>query len=1352
MKSKGDPKPFPIVAIGASAGGLEAISQLLQHLSPDLGMAYVVIQHLSPSHESILPDLLEKKTRMKVFQVEDEMEVRQDCVFVIPPNAFMSIVDGKLTLEPRHKNDGGFHSIDFFLNALAAVYQNNAIAVILSGTATDGTAGIRAIKAEGGITFAQDETAKFTGMPHNAADSGFVDFVMSPDQIAKELATISKLPYMSIPVTQGKITGKEKEIRQIHAILHTKWQVDFSNYKQTTILRRILRRMALNKLQDLEKYSQLLKDKPSEVDLLYKDLLINVTSFFREPALYEALVQKIFPALFKDRRSSEAIRIWIPACSSGEEACSIAICLYEYLGDQAIVTPIQIFATDLSESAIEKARAGIYTRADLQNVSPHRLQRFFTKVEGNYQIIKPIRDICVYATHNLLKDPPFSRIDLISCQNVLIYLETGAQKRILRSFHYALKSNGYLLLGKSEALGSATELFSPADKIFKLFSKKTTPSNFNFDFSVRSNFTLPGIATDEERMIAEQDGEEDIEKETNKLILAGYTPAGVTVNKEWQIVHFHGDVSRYLRPNQGKASLHLLKMVRDELVFELRTLLQRVKKEAQPAKKEAIPLDKASNTSIEVIPLRAYSKHPYYLILFRDSIPFYIVPEPEEGSTKGSKKALSDRKVTLLQRELKEAREHMKAMSEEFEAVREELQSANEEILSSNEELQSINEELETSKEELQSANEELTTINDELHNRNSDLKEAVDYTEAVIQTIREPLVVLNDDLRIRTANNAFYTLFKLKPETTEGYYFYEAGNGLWNIPTLRDQLSDITSKNKSFENFEIAVPVGLADNKILLFNAMRMNLEKDSRNRFLLAIEDITERRRSEETIRQSNIRYATLISQSTEGICRFEMTKPLPLRKVAGQPSEQLLKYALVAECNDAMARMYGRQRATDILGSTLQELLRTSGASGEYLEKFIAGGYRAFNGEISIPDKQGNVKYYILNLIGIIEEGELRRIWALQRDITERMQIEDEMKKSEERFRLLVQNAFDIITIYSEDGTVKYQSESLERVLGYHPSDRLGTNVFKQPLVHPEDIPLKEEMFRTCKASPGQNIRTQFRMQHKNGQYRVMEVVCTNLLDHAIINGLVANFRDVTEKYALEKQKEEFIGIASHELKTPITSIKGYTQILRNALQESDDPDTVDVVDRLDRQVNRLTNLVRDLLDVTKLTGGQLQLAIVPFDINELISEIVEENQQIGQHHQLITELEATRLVHADRERTGQILTNFLSNAIKYSPDADKIVIRSRSDDQEVIISIQDFGFGISPEVQEQIFQQFFRVHHYKMNAYPGLGLGLYIAAQLIRSQGGRVWVDSVLNQGSVFHFALPAEDSLQIRLAE
>lgn len=451
-------KPFPVVGIGASAGGIEAFSALLQHLPPNLGMAYILVQHLSPHHESFLPEILERKTKMKVNKVKNNMPVKKDNIYVISPYYGLTITDGKLKLFPRVRGEKGFHSIDYFFTDLANVYKENAIGIILSGSATDGTLGLKAIKAEGGVTFAQDDTARYTSMPQHAAEMGYVDFVLPPDKIAAELALIIKHPYRMIP--PGKFLEKnEKEFQKIHAIMHSRRNIDFSHYKKTTIHRRIMRRMLLHHLKDLNDYIQLLRNDEYEVNNLYQDLLITVTNFFRDPHIFKALNATVLPALLENRKPHEPIRFWVPGCATGEEAVSMAIVLIEYMEANNIKVPIQIFATDLNEKAIEKARTGIYTKNALHNVSPERLKRFFSKIDGHYQVIRNVREVCTFAVHNLLKDPPFSKVDVISCQNVLIYLEPPAQNRIMHTFHYALKPKGFLLLGKSETVGVATNLF-----------------------------------------------------------------------------------------------------------------------------------------------------------------------------------------------------------------------------------------------------------------------------------------------------------------------------------------------------------------------------------------------------------------------------------------------------------------------------------------------------------------------------------------------------------------------------------------------------------------------------------------------------------------------------------------------------------------------------------------------------------------------------------------------------------------------------------------------------------------------------------------------------------------------------
>jgi len=1187
----------PVVAIGASAGGIEAISKLLENLSPKLGMAYVIIQHLAPDHESILPELLERKTSMPVHQVEDGMKVKADNVHVIPPNTYMSIEDGHLRLSPRVKSDGVYHSIDYFLNALAPVYKNKAIAVILSGSATDGSVGVQSIKAEGGITFAQDDSAKFMSMPLSAIDTGFIDFILSPKEIAKQLEDFPKIIYSINSASKPAETEtSETELKRIFFLLHNKRGVDFSYYKPNTINRRIQRRMLLHRKTKVADYVKFLQQNPDEVELLYRDLLINVTSFFREPGSYAHLVKKIFPDLMKHRDPSDALRIWVPACASGEETYSIAICLFEFLKERSIHTPIQIFATDINEKAIEKARMGVYSKGLLENVSPKRLKEYFIKVDDSYQIVKSIRDICVFAPHNLLKDPPFSRMDMISCQNVMIYLEHIGQKKILTTFHYALKPTGYLFLGKSETISSAHDLFTVTDKENKVYQRKEGPTNGNFTIQPPNYYpdkTIPG----NKKNLTASISNNNIDKEIEKILLSRYIPASVVVDKDLQVQRFLGTASHYLQPASGKASLHLLKLVRDDLAFDLRKLLYRAKKEKIAVKKEGLVISDNGHSreiEIEVNPLKTPSSSPHFLILFKES-KRSLLPAPKDNGKKVQKN-VNEKRISELEQELAGTKEHLKIISEEFEAAHEELQSSNEEVLSSNEELQSINEELETSKEELQSTNEELITINEELQNRNLELKEFSEYKRAIVETIHESLIILSGDLHVKSANKGFYNTFHSNPRDTEGRYLFELGNHQWDIPELREQLIRVQTENVDVVNFEVSHKFLSIGQKIMLLNAQRIPLgENDSL--IVLAIEDITEKRI------------------------------------------------------------------------------------------------------------------------------------------------VETQLKESEERFKLLLQNAFDIITIFDPDGTIKYESPAIETVLGYTPEERMGKNIIKNSIVHPDDKKKKIEMPESAVANPGKNINVEFRLQHKNGTYRTIDAVCRNMMDDIRINGIIATYRDITDRKTLEQQKDEFIGIASHELKTPVTSIKAYSQILQDVFTKAHDKKSVELLHKMEAQVDRLNVLIVDLLDFTRIEGGKLKFREENYNMNELIKEVAEEMQRASKTHKIKLELDGQTDMYGDRYRVGQVITNIISNGIKYSPGAKEIIVSSTTNDDTVTVCIEDFGLGIDANLVDKVFDKFFRVTEPLLNTFPGLGLGLYIAAEIVKRQGGTITATSKKGKGSVFCFSLP-----------
>ena len=662
--------------------------------------------------------------------------------------------------------------IDQFMRSVAEEHGDNAIGIVLSGSGTDGTLGIAEIQAHGGVTFAQDDaTAKYNSMPRSAVNSGSVDYVLGPKQIARELTRIARLSYKRPPIAvETPIAASEgAAVNSIFQSLRRSTGVDFTHYRQTTILRRIQRRMIVHKMEKLEEYVRYLQANSNEIKALYQDMLINVTSFFRNPAVFDALTGVVFPSLMKQRSADTVIRVWTPGCASGEETYSVAIALLEFLGDKAAQAPIQFFGTDVSEPSITKARAGVYPENIQGDVSPERLRRFFTRVEGGYRISKSIRDMCIFAQHNVLNDPPFSQMDLICCRNLLIYLEPVLQNKVISLFHYAARPNGYLVLGSSEGVGTATNLFTNVDRSFKIFSKKENAARQPVTFSLSratERADHPTVRTPY-RPPESSSNYLEAQREFDRRLVTQFVPATVFVNDELEIVHTRGNVSRYLKMAPGRASLNVLKMARDSLLMDLRNALGRAKKEGAPVRKQGITLKNGSGggngwehdgkpttrlVSFDVLPLQlGQTNELYFMIVFQE--------DGVDGAaglkarvTRQEQKAAeaTNNRMTKLEQELAATKEYLQSVIETQEATNEELQSANEEILSSNEELQSTNEELETAKEELQSANEELSTVNDELRNRNSDISTANNDLTNLLSSIEIAVVMLGPDATIR--------------------------------------------------------------------------------------------------------------------------------------------------------------------------------------------------------------------------------------------------------------------------------------------------------------------------------------------------------------------------------------------------------------------------------------------------------------------------------------------------------------------------------------------------------------------------------------------------------------------------
>lgn len=859
-------KPYPIVAIGASAGGLESVTKLLENLPHNTGMAYVYIQHLDPDRHSMLVEILQRATKMKVQQAENLMPIEANNFFIIPPNKDMCIVDGVLKLIPRAARPAKQLPIDKFFLSLADKQKEGAIGIVLSGTASDGAKGLKAIKEGGGLTYAQDDSAQFNSMPQAAIAEGSVDQILPPAELAKELERLGKLGYILSKGIESELIeepeeedkdrnngtanlSKNEDITGILRLLKTGVGVDFSHYKKNTIQRRIFRRMILNKLDNLKDYIELLTKNSKEVTQLYRDLLINVTHFFRDSDACDYLKKELLPKLLQDRTASRPLRIWVPACSTGEEVYSLAMLALEVLGENAVNANVQIFATDLSEAAINKARIGLYTIADVANVTGQRLNRFFNKVDGAYRIVKAIRDVCVFAPHNVFKDPPFSRVDLISCCNLLIYLDNVLQKKVFANFHYSLVKNGYLILGKSETNGSSAQLFTPADKKAKVYIKKSdVASKAMFDL----NYNVPRLESTEAKPLQKNEVKEgghnpNLEKKIDEVLLSQYVPPAIVVTHDLEIVQFRGSTGLYLEPSSGKASLNLLKWARTGLALELRSAANKVIKTGEPEKREGIEINyqgKVHQVCFQVTSLSNIVEDQLLLIVFEET-KTGVAPEQKATHSK-------HRRVKQLEDELVSLREDLRAIVEEQEASTEELQSANEEIVSSNEELQSINEELETSKEELESSNEELMTINQELQARNEQLSESHDYSQAVVATIREAVLLLDGDLKVKTANKSFYTTFKAKPEKTEGRIIYEIGNKEWNISALKELLEVYLRDNDHIHSFELKHSFTGIGEKVMMLNARRIIQRYNGQPVILLAIEDITEHKQAEKLLEE--------------------------------------------------------------------------------------------------------------------------------------------------------------------------------------------------------------------------------------------------------------------------------------------------------------------------------------------------------------------------------------------------------------------------------------------------------------------------------------------------------------------
>ena len=1196
-----------VVGIGASAGGLAALKTFFEQVPADGDLAFVVVMHLSPEHESHLAELLQPHVAMPVQQVTETTALEAGRVYVIPPGANLTAVDSHLRLSELEERRRERAPIDHFFRTLSETHDGNSVAVVLTGTGSDGTLGLREIKERAGLTVVQDPAeAEYDGMPQSAIATGMVDLILPVAEIpGAVLRFASTEPKVPVPDDGEEPEPEERMLlHKVFAQVRARTGRDFSRYKRSTILRRIARRMQLAHVEELPAYLDLLRENADEVRALADDLLINVTNFFRDPEAFRALEREVVPEVFEGKAPDDTVRVWSVGCSTGEEAYTLAILLLEEAARREVAPRIQVFASDLHERSLERAREGFYPGDIEADVSPERLDRFFEKEDGGYRVRKEVRELVVFAPHNLLGDPPFSKLDLVACRNVLIYLQRDVQKDVVELFHYALRPDGYLLLGSSETVGSA-DLFRVEDKKHCLYRKRNVPA---------PEPRLPVFPMAHRRLAARSGDGEAAALEPlaygalHHRMVEAVAPPSLLVSPDDKVVHLSEHAGRYLVHPGGEITASVYKLVRKELRIELRASLHAARERGEPVRSKAVPVrfdGHAAPVVLDVRPSADPSLEGFALVIFDERAPVVAgerAPERGGGRVPGLEARLgaarervrdaldhfaksrdeteaadeaheaADRQLRAVlealdaqfgelrqgaetrgpgaaagpsareaEAELDLMRRRLQTIIEEYDTSQEEMKASNEELQSANEELRSTMEELETSKEELQSMNEELQTVNQENRHKveelaqlsgdlqnlmastdiatlfldrdlrimrftprvgelfnvrpvdrgrpltdithrlgypdieadaarvlrsfvpierevedeagrwyiartlpyrstgdriegvvltfvdvtarkeaEAEVRRAKESAERIIDTLHEPLLVLTPDLRVQSANPAFYAHFEVDRADTEGRRIYDLGNGQWAIPELRRLLEDVLPENESFDDYEVTHEFEEIGARVMLLNARRLA----GSELILLGVRDITERKRAEDALRESEARYRNLFDAMTEGFCVVEV-----LYDEGGAPTDHR-----IVEANPAFTRHSGLEapvgkRASDLapgLEAVWNEIYDRVIRTGEP-EHFVRGSAalgRVFEVEVS-------------RVAGPPEA----RVGVLFTDVTERKRAEETVRESEERLQMALSIPTVGVLFWDADFRLAQVNDAFLQMTGFSREEAIG-----------------------------------------------------------------------------------------------------------------------------------------------------------------------------------------------------------------------------------------------------------------------------------------------------------------------
>lgn len=1369
---------FPVIGIGASAGGFKVYSDFLETIPPQFNAAFILITHLDPKHKSNLTEILSKKTSLKVLTITDGLKINPKHIYVIPPTYDVLIADRKFKLCPRELVKKTIHQpINIFLSSLANTYKQYSIAVILAGEGTDGSSGIIDIKKNGGITLAQDpSTTNHCSMPKSAIDTENIDFIVQPEYLIEEIknaiAHIGKKSDDMKTLSKNNNTDEGIWYEKLMQLLKKKLGINFSEYKKSTIKRRIQRKMLMCKKETLKEYFNFIKNNPHEVNLLTEDILIKYTSFFRDSIEYDRLREVVFPSLLKNASKNNVIRIWVPGCATGEEAYSIAISLTDYIQCHTNSVDFQIFATDVSKAAIEKARAGIYSNQIMNNIPEDYLRRFFKKCTNGYQISKSIREKCIFANQNVVTDPPFSQIDLISCRNMLIYFDTNLQKKVIPIFHYALNPFGYLWLGTSETVVGFASLFERVDNTSKIYSKINGSSNkINQDFSIvrQGNYKNYPDQDNENDLIYDEDL---LLKKADKLYFSQLAPASFIVNSELQIIRFRGNTAPYLSPSLDQASLNLLSMVRVEFRIELRKLIHEV-----ATLKETIKSDKniyidingeQRAIEIEIIPISHYKfTHMIYLVVFRDfstnmkivrdSIHIQTTPKKIETISEENLKSESTHEIKRLKTELAELTEQFQNLIEQEESNHEELKSSNEEILSANEELQSTNEELETAKEELQSTNEEITTVNDELNSRNEELSRTLDDLFNILNSTKYPMILVGGDLRLRRFNDYANKIFRVIPT--------DIGRNISDIKTQIpvDNLKQIILS--VIDRVQLEVLEVEQEGTYWSLQFIPYRTQENKIDGIILVAFDVTDRKQKEIIKNEALELYQNIVNTVSQ-----------PLLVLDEQFKIESTNNSFCKTFNIELNSIKGQNFFKINNGQWNIKDLKKS------LEDIINDKKQFHEFEISRIFEHVGKKNLRLNASELTQQTiQPRQILLVIEDLTDKKKKEEiELKASQLALRI-VDTIKTPIMVLNRNLDIIAVNKSYHDTYQTTEDDIRGENLFETGDHQWNNRNLKK-MLKGGFLDSIQGRSAEISYVKKNGNLGCSFVYGCDL--NFLVNGqesILLALEDISSAKEFERNlitardlaqfasdaKTSFLANISHEIRSPLTSIVGFSELIYSDFlqnKENISSNSLDAAERIKRNSIHLMNLIDDILDISKIESGKMVSEKIYFSFVKFIKDIYinykEKVNKKGLDFQLFFDSPCPENVCSDPTRLRQILNNLLDNAIKFTEKGSitltvKVLNESKSDKQlsKLQFSISDTGIGIAKEKTKKLFTPFMQADSSIRREFGGTGLGLSLSRSLAKNLGGDVILsESSQGKGSTFIATVNIGNTKNLNLIE